>query len=51
MTNGELDALEYEITEKVCALWPTLESALKPYENEPWFVLLKEKVELRREYR
>jgi len=51
MTNGELYELGEEIAEKVGALWPTIQSALKPYEHEPWFVLLKEKVELWREYR
>lgn len=51
MTNGELYDLAEEIAEKVGALWPTLESALKAHENELWFQLLKEKVELWREYR
>lgn len=51
MTNRELYELSEEIAEKVGALWPTLESALKPYENELWFIGLKDKVELWREYR
>ena len=51
LTNGDLYDLAEEIAEKVGALWPTLESALKPYENELWFVGIKAKVDLWRDYR
>lgn len=52
MTNGELDELEFAITDKVCALWPHIRESMKDgAQLEPWFEPLNRMIELRTEYR
>tara|TARA_R110000868_G_scaffold148647_5_gene370732 strand:- start:3830 stop:3985 length:156 start_codon:yes stop_codon:yes gene_type:complete len=50
MTNGDLYELGESISERVATNWPTIKSAMKPYEDEGWFVILNRMVEEYREY-
>ena len=50
MTNAEFTYLSANIADKVAALWPTIKSGLKVYEDEEWFEGLTRMVETYREY-